>query len=753
MVEFKESKFYKLLQDFFINNDKETFIQFLAEFYNRTEGIIDKNEIQDDIIKELRELYLEFNEKGIDENIVREKVNYFLENSVKIKDILAKLVINTNKIEDVNTKLNAKLDTKANETDLQVERSRIDSFTKLAAGSTTGDAELIDGRVGADGLTYDNIGNAIRKQILNVNDKINKSTSVIEYKNILPYGDMKEISHFSGSNLSQETKGIRATSTSATTLLYTNVPFKIKADTSYVLILSLVSDSNVTITTALYNDGVYYSTNNVDLVSGKNYQCFTLNRTNNTEANVSLFINSLGACNILFKNILLIPLVDNTSVSEIDSYYNKTGFFINGYDKNFYDKKDVYNKEEVNALVGKANDGFKTVNLTAYSDSTTAGDIIESETVFIGYVNNKNAIERAIDTVRNKRNQKTIITCIGNFTSDSFDKMIDNDSYGRGYKSFISFNNTFNVTLKGVGNKETKIEITLPDESGINYGNYQIVNFDGINPTIENMRIIGRNMRYTLHSDTTGDTNHNEGSNFLIKDCDIKHIGQGTNASTSWTSAAGIGLGLSDKTTFTIENCVIQGVQADIVGHDSAKATEYKFTAKECIFSMATGAAFNWRLVSTTSKCNATYEFIGCSFGDKTINIGTTINGVNFYAIVKGYGNSIRFINNYNYLFSDEYEVKKAYNNDIIKNSIVDTYGNYSNGLMYGLALDDVAHGQEIRVLTKGLVKITDIRVKEGEIFNAGDYVTAENGAIKKSTIPTRWTIFELWGQKYLRIE
>ena len=752
MIEFKESKFYKLLQDFFINNDKETFIQFLAEFYNKTEGIIDKNGIQDDLIKELRELYLEFNEKGIDENIVREKVNYFLENSVKIKDILAKLVINTNKIEDVNTKLNAKLDTKANESDLQIERSRIDSFTKLTEGSTTGDAELIDGRIGADGLTYDNIGNAIRKQILNVNDKINKSTSATEYKNILPYGDMKEISHFSGSNLSQKTNGIRATSTSATSLLYTNTPFKIETDTSYVLILSLESDSNVTITSALYN-GSYYSTNNIDLISGKNYQCFTINRTNNTEANVNLFINSLGACNILFKNILLIPLVNNTSISEIDTYYNKTGFFINGYDKNFYDKKDVYNKEEVDALVGKTSDSFKTVNLTAYSDSTTAGDIVESETVFIGYVNNKNAIERAIDTVRNKRNQKTIITCIGNFTSNSFDVMLDNDSYGRGYKSFISFNNTYNVTLKGVGNKESKIEITLPDESNVSYGNYQVVNFDGINPTIENMKIIGRNMRYALHADTTGDTNHNEGSNFFIKDCDIKHIGQGTNASASWVSPAGIGLGLSDKTTFTIENCVIQGVQADIVGHDSARATEYKFTAKECIFSMATGTAFNWRLVSTSSRCNAIYEFVGNSFGDKNINIGNSIDNVDFYAIVKGYGNSIRFINNYNYLFSDEYEVKKAYNNDIIKNSIVDTYGNYSNGLMYGLALDDATRNSEIRVLTKGLVKITDIRVKEGEIFNSGDYVTAENGAIKKSTIPTRWTIFELWGQKYLRIE
>ena len=88
MIEFKESKFYKLLQDFSLNNDKETFLQLLAEFYNRTEGIIIKNDTQDELIKELRELYIEFNEKGIDENIVREKVNYFLENNEKIQDII-----------------------------------------------------------------------------------------------------------------------------------------------------------------------------------------------------------------------------------------------------------------------------------------------------------------------------------------------------------------------------------------------------------------------------------------------------------------------------------------------------------------------------------------------------------------------------------------------------------------------------------------------------------------------------------------
>ena len=105
MIEFKESKFYKLLQDFSLNNDKETFLQLLGEFYNRTEGIIIKNDTQDEIIKELREMYIKFNEEGIDENIVREKVNYFLENNEKIQDIIAKIIRNKNNIEKITSQL------------------------------------------------------------------------------------------------------------------------------------------------------------------------------------------------------------------------------------------------------------------------------------------------------------------------------------------------------------------------------------------------------------------------------------------------------------------------------------------------------------------------------------------------------------------------------------------------------------------------------------------------------------------------
>ena len=48
---------------------------------------------------------------------------------------------------------------------LNVERKRIDQFVALPNGSTTGDAELIDARIGEHGEHYDNLGNAIRMQM------------------------------------------------------------------------------------------------------------------------------------------------------------------------------------------------------------------------------------------------------------------------------------------------------------------------------------------------------------------------------------------------------------------------------------------------------------------------------------------------------------------------------------------------------------------------------------------------------------
>ena len=50
-------------------------------------------------------------------------------------------------------------------TQIEVERARIDALTKLEEGSTTGDAELQDIRIGANGVTYETAGEAVRAQV------------------------------------------------------------------------------------------------------------------------------------------------------------------------------------------------------------------------------------------------------------------------------------------------------------------------------------------------------------------------------------------------------------------------------------------------------------------------------------------------------------------------------------------------------------------------------------------------------------
>ena len=56
--------------------------------------------------------------------------------------------------------------------EIAVERARINTFTALEDGSTTGDAELQDIRVGADGTVYESAGASVRGQINQINDVV-----------------------------------------------------------------------------------------------------------------------------------------------------------------------------------------------------------------------------------------------------------------------------------------------------------------------------------------------------------------------------------------------------------------------------------------------------------------------------------------------------------------------------------------------------------------------------------------------------
>lgn len=84
-----------------------------------------------------------------------------------------RLVKSEQKLDETNAQLSQKIN---------VEKNRIDSLTTLAEGSTTGDAELMDTRIGVTGFIYNNTGTAVRHQISSVSRVINElSKKLINY--------------------------------------------------------------------------------------------------------------------------------------------------------------------------------------------------------------------------------------------------------------------------------------------------------------------------------------------------------------------------------------------------------------------------------------------------------------------------------------------------------------------------------------------------------------------------------------------
>ena len=149
----------------------------IKELYSKLEEVGEKitqiKHIDNTLVKKLKKEYEKLKKIILDENVQ-------IKISNDIKTINSKQVKLTNDIETINSHLDNMENEKATKNEVDIERKRIDIFTKLEEGSTTGDAELIDGRVGIDGNVYSNIGNSIRGQIKPYNDSIDV------VRNILP---------------------------------------------------------------------------------------------------------------------------------------------------------------------------------------------------------------------------------------------------------------------------------------------------------------------------------------------------------------------------------------------------------------------------------------------------------------------------------------------------------------------------------------------------------------------------------------
>lgn len=80
------------------------------------------------------------------------------------------------KFSGVNAQFNTIEQKKADKTEVDIERKRLDNII-ANSNSTEGNSELVDIRIGADGTVYDCAGKAVREQFSNNNSKIQESAS------------------------------------------------------------------------------------------------------------------------------------------------------------------------------------------------------------------------------------------------------------------------------------------------------------------------------------------------------------------------------------------------------------------------------------------------------------------------------------------------------------------------------------------------------------------------------------------------
>lgn len=113
---------------------------------------------------------------NVEESIVDDEYIESTDEFGALTEALGKVHDIDDKFDIIDAQFNTMEQKKADKTEVDIERKRLDNII-ANNNNTEGNSELVDIRIGADGITYPSAGGAVREQFANNNTKIQQNTS------------------------------------------------------------------------------------------------------------------------------------------------------------------------------------------------------------------------------------------------------------------------------------------------------------------------------------------------------------------------------------------------------------------------------------------------------------------------------------------------------------------------------------------------------------------------------------------------